>query len=190
MKIASQFKRGVLTAMLSLCAAMMLASCASLVGPRDVELPLGRLQEGLERRFPMHQRLMDLFDVELTQPRLSIPAGQDRIAISLNASGGPLFARQMWRGSLVLSGRLEVDPARNAVFMRDAKVERFAVDGIDAAGQRHLANVANLVTAELMRDVPLYRFHPEDMRYGGVQFVATRMSTKAQALVVTVEPVQ
>jgi hypothetical protein len=35
-------------------------------GPRRVELSQAKLQAGLERRFPLDNRLLELFDVNLT----------------------------------------------------------------------------------------------------------------------------
>ncbi len=166
----------------------MLASCASLVGPRQLDLPLSRLQQGLDQRFPLHDRVLDMFQVQLTRPKLSIPAGADRVAVSMDASVEPPFMRQAWRGDLALSGRLEVDASRNAVFIRDARVDRFTVDGVNLAGQPHLANIANLIAGQFTRDMPLYRFRPEDLRYAGVQFVPIAITTKPSGLTVTFEP--
>jgi hypothetical protein len=41
---------------------------------------------------------------------------------------------------------------------------------------------------QLVRDVAIYSFRPEDLRYAGMQFVPTRLDTVSGALVVTVEP--
>jgi hypothetical protein len=41
---------------------------------------------------------------------------------------------------------------------------------------------------KIVRDVPVYSFRMEDLRYGGVQFVPTRIATTASGLVVTLEP--
>jgi hypothetical protein len=43
---------------------------------------------------------------------------------------------------------------------------------------------------KVVRDVPVYTFRMEDLRYGGVQFVPTRISVRRNALVVTIEPVR
>ncbi|MES2743680.1 MAG: DUF1439 domain-containing protein [Pseudomonadota bacterium] len=166
----------------------MLASCASLVGPRQLDVPLSRLQQGLDQRFPLHERVLDMFQVQLAHPQLSIPAGGDRVAVSMDASVAPPFMRQAWRGNLALSGRLEVDASRNAVFIRDARVDRFTVDGLNLAAQPHLANIANLITGQFTRDMPLYRFRPEDLRYAGMQFAPIAIVTQPSGLVVTFAP--
>jgi hypothetical protein len=39
-----------------------------------------------------------------------------------------------------------------------------------------------------VRDVPVYSFRMEDLRYAGVQFVPTRINARPDALVITLEP--
>lgn len=168
--------------------ACLLASCASVIGPRQVELPLTRLQEGMERRFPLNNRVLELFDVQLTRPQLELVPYTDRVALTMDVSFAPAFFRQSWQGSMALSGRLFVDTSRNAIFMREARVDRLSFDGVDEAHQRQFTKVANVLIEQITPDLPLYRFHPRELRYVGVQFVPTRITTTPHALVVTVEP--
>jgi hypothetical protein len=183
-----QGRRGFGKRMLALAAGGVLASCASIVGPRRVELSQARLQAGIERRFPLHNRMLQLFDVQLTNPRLAILPEIDRVALSLDVSVSPPFLRQSWRGSMALSGRLVLDASRNAVFLTDTHLERFDVEGIDADRARDLGRAADLLVNQLVSDVAVYNFRPEDLRYAGIQFVPTRLETRPGALVVTLEP--
>lgn len=168
----------------------LLSSCASLIGPRQVELPLERLQQSLDRRFPIHQRALAIFDIQLSRPLLTTLRGNDRIALSTELSVSPILVRQSWRGNLALSGRLVVDAARNAVFLSEAQVDRFTVDGVGETQQRQIAAVASIVADQLMRDLPIYSFRPEDLRYAGVQFVPTTIRTTPAGLVVLLEPLK
>ena len=188
--------RRALVRVLVVLAACLLAACASLIGPRQIEIPLNKLQAGVERRFPVDNRVLDLFDIRLSRPRLTLQAGTDRVALDIDADVAPPFTRQSWRASLALSGRLSVDPARGAVLISAPRVERFAidgvdgVDGVDSARQRQFGKVANAVMNKVIKDVPVYSFRMEELRYAGVQFVPTRITSTADALVVTVEPLR
>jgi hypothetical protein len=166
----------------------VLASCASLVGPRQIEVPLYKLQAGIDRRFPVDNRVLELFDIRLSRPQLTLLAGSDRVALNMEAYVAPPFIKQSWSGSLALSGRLVVDPARGAVLMSEPRVDKFAIDGVDEARQRQLGKVANVLMNKVIRDVPVYSFRMEDLRYAGVQFVPTRITSTSDALLVTVEP--
>ena len=156
---------------------LALSGCASLAGPRDIELPLHKLQSGLERRFPIQNRALELFDIELSRPRISTLPDSGRIALTLDASVAPPFLRQSWRGSLALSGRLYIDPARNAVMMAEPGVDSFIVDGIDESRRRQLHKVASALMEKVVADLPLYQLRLDELRYGGVQFVPTRIAT-------------
>jgi hypothetical protein len=45
---------------------LLLASCASLLGPRDVEIPLSTLQQAVSRKFPFNSRYLELLDTNPT----------------------------------------------------------------------------------------------------------------------------
>ncbi len=174
--------------MAALLACELLSSCASLVGVRRVELPLSRLQDGLERRFPLERHLLTMFDIELTRPQLALLSVSDRIALTMDARVGLPLIQKNWRGSVTVSGRLVLDAARDAILMNEVRIDRISFEGADQARQRQLAQVANGLTDKLMRDLPLYRFHQEDLHFAGVQFVPTQINTTPSALVVTFEP--
>lgn len=171
-----------------LLAGSLLASCAGMLGPRQIALPLSKLQAGMDRRFPLNNRVLELFDVQLTRPQLALQPDTERIALTMDASVAPPFLPQPWTGSMEMSGRLYVDAARGALFMGEPRVDRFVIDGIDPSRQRQMTKVANVLVDQLIRDMPVYRFRPEDLRYAGVQFVPTRIATTSNALVVTLEP--
>ena len=169
--------------------ACLLSSCASVFGPRQVDIPLHKLQAGLDRRFPINERLLQVFDVQLSHPQLSLQPEQDRVALGVDASVAPPFARA-WTGSLGFSGRLYVDPGRAAVMMAEPRVDNVRIGSGNAEAERQLLRVANGLIETVARDMPLYSFEPEQLRYAGVQFVPTRIQTTRNGLTVTLEPVK
>ena len=174
----------------ALAAGSLLASCASLSGPRRVELSQAKLQAGLARRFPLRNRLLELFDVQLARPEVAILPQSDRVALTMDVSVSPPFLRQTWAGTMTLSGHLYIDAARSGVFLADAHVDRFDVQGMDGDRARDLGRAADVLMNQLVRDVAIYSFRMEDLRYAGTQFVPTRLETVPGALVVTIEPVR
>ncbi len=172
---------------LPLVACALLASCAGLVGPRQIELPLARLQEGLDRRFPVDNRILSLFDSHLSRPQLTILPDTDRVALTVDASVAPPFGKRSWNGNLALSGHLTMDAARSAIYLGEVRVDRFVLDGVDEGRQGQLAKAANVIMDKLVREMPLYRFRPDDLRFAGVRFVPTRIATTQTGLIVTVE---
>jgi hypothetical protein len=87
-----------------------------------------------------------------------------------------------------MSGHLVLDNVRNAVVLSATHVDSVDVEGMEGDRARDLGRAADLLVNQLMRDMPVYTFRPEDLRYAGVQFIPTRLETAPGALFVTLEP--
>lgn len=183
-------KRSLKFALPLLAATLFLAACASLIGPRQVDLPQERLQHNLDRKFPMRQRALGVFEVELSHPQLAILAENNRVALTVDLNVTPLLARQAWRGNMTVAGRLNVDSVRNTIYLSEAHVDRFAMDNMDEGKQVQLASVANLLSDNIIKDVALHTFDPQELRYAGVQFVLTGISTRPGGLVANLQPAE
>lgn len=182
-------RRTLLAGLAAVSGAALLASCASVLGPREVDLPLHKLQASLDRRFPVDNRLLELFDVRLSRPQLNVLPG-DRVSLTLDASVAQSFLRNPLAGTLAFSGRLYIDQARSGVYLAEPRIERFAVSGIDESVQRQLARAANGLLGRAILDIPVYSFRMDELRYAGVQYVPTRIATTANGLRVSLEPAQ
>ncbi|MFC5459792.1 DUF1439 domain-containing protein [Massilia niabensis] len=182
-------RRRLLTGLAAISGAVLLVSCASILGPREVDLPLHKLQAGLDRRFPVDNRLLELFDVRLSRPQLNVLPG-DRVSLTVDASVAQTFLRTPLAGTLAFSGRLYIDQGRNGVYLTEPRIERFAVNGIDESVQRQLARAANGLLDRALPDIPVYSFRMEELRYAGVQYVPTRIATTTNGLRVSLEPAQ
>lgn len=168
--------------------ALVLSSCATLLGPRNVEIPLARLQESIAGRFPFNNRFLELLDIRLTNPRVTLQPESNRILTSMDASVAPPFMKNSWTGNFAVSGQLRVDPSRNALVLADPRVETFNVNGLDPLYANQLTRVGSLLAEQLLKDMPLYTFRPEDFSYGGTTFNPTKITTGTNGLVVTFEP--
>ena len=182
-------RRRLLTSFAAVSGAVLLSSCASMLGPREVDLPLSKLQASLDRRFPMDNRMLELFDVRLSRPQLAVHEG-DRVSLSVDATVAQSFLRNPLSGSLAFSGRLVVDPARSGVYLAEPRLERFTISGLDESVTRQLSRAANAVLERAILDVPVYSFRMDELRYAGVQYVPTRIATTSSGLRVSLEPEQ
>jgi hypothetical protein len=176
------------TTLIALFLVTLLTACANLMGPREVELPLYRMQEALNSKFPFNNRYLDLLDIHVANPQLSLQPGTNRLSVALDADAAPPFLKQSWKGRFALSGVVRYDPARNALMLADPRVDNMAFDGVDPGYNRQLAKVGSLIAEQLLKDTPLYTFRAEDLRYGGTSVTPTQIIAKANALVVTFEP--
>ncbi|NEX60644.1 DUF1439 domain-containing protein [Noviherbaspirillum galbum] len=170
------------------CVALILASCATLMGPRQVEIPLERLQQAMADRFPFNNRYLEMIDVRVANPRVTLQPDTNRITTAMDASIAPPFMGKPWTGNLALSGQLRVDPARSALVLGDPRVESLNIDGLDPKFGTYLGRAVGLLAEQLLKDMPLYTFRPDEFRHAGVNFLPTKITTGTSSLVVTFEP--
>ncbi|MGV3742301.1 MAG: DUF1439 domain-containing protein [Burkholderiaceae bacterium] len=171
-----------------LASLMLLTSCASLLGTRNVELSLAQLQDAMARKFPFDSRYLELVDVRLTNPRLALQPGTNRLITTMDASLTPPFMEKGWTGNFTMSSFLKVDPARRAIMLDDPRMENIAIDGLSGPYANRVAKALGLVAEQFLQNAPLYTFDANDFRYAGAQFLPTKINTTSNGLVVTFEP--
>lgn len=173
-----------------LMAALLLAACAALIGPRDVEVPQARLQESLARRFPFSQRYLGLLDVSAVNPRVTLLPAQNRIGVAMDLSVRPVIGGSGVRGSLTVSGVPRVDAAGGVLLLGEPRVDALTIDGLEPGMGSQLAGVASFLAQTLIGELPVYRFAPEALRYAGVSFTPVKIVTRPDSVVVTFAPVK
>jgi len=169
---------------------LMLAACSALFGAHEVELPLPRLQQELERHFPHEDRYLALFDVTLSQPRLTLQPDAGRVELQLATRIAPVLGGAPTDGSLTVSGALRIDAASHALLLERPRVERFTLDGVEDGAALRIGQIGGLLLQQVLSELPLHRFEPGDFRRFGVEFAPASISVKSDALAVTFEPVK
>ena len=180
----------VVPALLALCAALLLTSCAALIGPRDVSFPLAKLQQSVDKRLPFSQRYLGIFEITASKARLSLPPEQNRLAMNTDVTVALPLLGKSWSGTMAISGILTLDNPHNAVTLAEPKLDSLLLNGMDDSYAAQVTQIGNLLARQLLASLPLYTFKPEDLRYAGVAFMPTRIATKPENLVVTFEPVK
>jgi hypothetical protein len=165
-----------------------LGGCASWLGPQEIEIPVSRLQNSVEAKFPLNERYLDLFDVSLTRPRLSLQTASDRLVLALDARVAPPLLKKPWQGELVVSGGLRIDAARRAVMLADPRLENIRLDAATGGYTTRLARLGTALAEDLLSDMVLYTFAPDAFVVAGQRFVPTRITTRGNKLVVSFEP--
>jgi hypothetical protein len=166
----------------------LLSSCASLLGSRNVELSLAQLQDAMARKFPFNSRYLELVDIRLTNPRLSLQPGTNRLITTMDASIAPPFLEKSWNGNFTMSSFLKVDPARRAIMLDDPRMENIAINGLTGPYAGRITKAVGLLAEQLLQNTPLYTFDAQDFRYAGAEFLPTKINTTSSGLVVTFEP--
>ncbi len=153
-------------------------------------MPVEQLQQSLARKFPLNQRYLDLVNVRVSNPRLQLQSNSNRITTTLDAAVSPVMVARQMTGSFTLSGIPMLDMARNAVVLREPRMEKLTLDGVDETLTLQLAKIGDALAQKILADMPIHQFEPGQLRFAGVQYTPTAISTTPQALMVTFEPVK
>lgn len=172
----------------SLILLTLLSGCASLLPPQEIEIPLSRLQQSVQKNFPFNARYFDLFEVNLSNPVLSLAPASERLVLALDARIQPPLIKTPWQGELLVSGGLRIDSARRAVILTEPRLENIKLDTATGTYTSRLARLGTQLAEDLIGETVLYTFAPDAFVMAGKRFVPTGITTRKNSLVVSFEP--
>ena len=172
----------------SLMLLTFLSGCASLLPPQEIEIPLSRLQQSIQKKFPYTERYFSLLDVTLSNPVLSTQPAADRMLIALDAQVLPPLVKTPWQGELLVSGSLRIDPVRRAVLLTEPRLENIKLDAATGSYTSRVARLGAQLAQDLIGETVLYTFAPDAFVVAGKRFVPTGITTRKDSLVVSFEP--
>ncbi len=148
----------------ALAAAM--AGCAMF--GNDYTFSQSQLQAALERKFPFNKRYMELFDIQLANPRLTLDAERNRVNVQFDATiDNRLFFRQPLAGRFALDSGLRYDAPSRSLVLQDPQVQQFDVSGLPQQFTRQLNALGGILAEQLLQGYPLYTFRPDQLRLAG-----------------------
>ena len=183
------FERTRLMWLVGLSVALGLAACAALLGPRTVEVPQARLQELIDRQFPLNSRLLDLLDATVAAPRLVMRPATNRIATEFELTVSDRLFKLPHRGTLLLDYGLRFEASDHTLRLTNVRVERFEVDGLPPPLQRQIERIGVQLAERLLSERVLYTLRPQDVaavQGRGYQPADIRVAT--EGLVITLLP--
>jgi hypothetical protein len=145
-------------------AAGLAGGCASLLGPRTVEISREELTDKLGKQFPTTKRVMRLLDVTAALPRLDMIADSNRVGVTFDVTTKELLFNQEYKGTVGLSFGLRYEPSDLSIRLKDVKIEQVHVEGLPPVYQRALSNLGGQVAEDQLQDFPIHHFKPDDLR--------------------------
>jgi len=158
--------RPVLRRVALLAMASLLVACAGgLSGPRTFTLTEAQLSQRVAEQFPLRKRYLELFDLTLNTPEIRLLPEQNRIGTRLAYSLGDLWGgTRRFDGAMSFSYGLRFEPSDASIRLSDVRVESFDVPGVGSALAPQARRLGTLVAEQLLQDVSLHRFKPEELR--------------------------
>jgi len=127
-----------------------------------------QLQAALEKKFPFNKRYMELFDIQLANPQLTLDAAHNRVTVAFDATiDNRLFFRQPLTGRFALDSALRYDQPSRSLVLQDPEVRQFDVQGLPSQFSRQLNALGGILSEQLLQGYPLYTFKPEQLRLAG-----------------------
>lgn len=152
-----------------LVAAVLLSACVMMPpAPKSIEVSEARLAQLIGSQFPFNSEMLDVLDVGVSAPRITLDPANNRIntAMDLNVAGSGLVGlvtSREYQGGLDLSYGLRFEPADGTVRMSDVRVHRLSVIGAPPALQRPIEKLGASLAKRLLKDYVLYRLSAEDL---------------------------
>ena len=169
----------------------LVAGCAGLFGPRTVEVSQAQLEELLARRFPLTRRVLEIFDVTVSAPRLRLLPEANRIATDFELASTDRLLRAQHRGTLALTFGLRFEPGDNTLRATQVKVERLQIDGAPAPLQRQVERLGTLLAAQALDDQVVHTLRPKDVEaVQGRGYRPGELRVTRHGLLVTLLPIE
>jgi hypothetical protein len=145
--------------LLALLLLLALSACSTLgVGDR-VSFTAAQLQHYLDGRFPRdYDKLGGLVTLTVLHPRLSIPAGSDRLRLDFDVGVGTMgHPTQAPSGHLAIASGLRFDPQTRGLHLDQPTLESAEMPALGALGGTG-RDLVNRWLADYARNEPVYRF--------------------------------
>ena len=169
----------------------LLAGCASVFGPRTVEVTQAQLQQLLSRRFPLTRRVLEIFDVTVSAPRLRLLLESNRIATDFDVGSTDRLLRAQHTGTLALSFGLRFEATDNTLRVTQVRIERLQIDGAPAPLQRQLERIGTLVAEQALDDQVIHTLRAKDVEaLQGRGYRPSELRVTPNGLLVTLLPTE
>ena len=170
-------------------ATVLLGGCAAVLGPRNIEVSQQRLQELVARRFPVNKRYLELFDVTIGTPRLTLLPEANRIATQFDVSATDRLLRRPMNGSMDLNYALRFEPADNTVRLADVRVDSFLLNDVPGPLQNQLNRIGRLLAEEMLDGEVVHTLKPEDVKNAqGRGYRPGELKVTPRGLMLTLNP--
>ena len=146
-----------------IAAVAWVAGCAALFGPRDVEVSQAQLQQAIERRFPIERRYLELLDVTVAAPRVSLRPETNRLATKFEVLVSDRVFHGQHRGTIGLNYGLRFEPGDNSVRLTNVRIDRFEIDGAPALLRQQLDRLGTQLAEQTLNERAVYTLRPKDV---------------------------
>jgi hypothetical protein len=176
--------------LIALACGVTLAGCASLFGPRTVDISREELQSKLARKFPMTKRVLNMFDVTAAPPKVDMIADTNRVSAAFDLAAKDTTFGRDYVGTVAVSFGLRYEPKDLTLRILQLNVDHIRIEGMPSGFQQMLLDLGNKLAREQLQDFPIHQFKPEDLsRANSMGYQVEDIQVTKTGLAVHLKPV-
>lgn len=175
----------------------LLTACATLPPPpKTISVSEARLAQMISSQFPFNSEMLEVLDVVVSAPRITLDPERNRINTSLdiNVAGNSLlglFTDRRYKGALDMSYGLRFEPKDATVRLTDVRVHRLDIDGTPSSMRRPIEKLGAPLAQKLLKDYVLYKVRSEDLQAAkGWGYKPGAFRVEPAGLSLTLDPVE
>lgn len=112
-----------------LLGALIVSGCAGLLGPRTVVVSDAELSRRLAARFPIERRWLEIFDLQLNNPRVSSDAKTGRLRVEVDLRLGQRLTGRSLEARLLLFAKPRYEASDHSIRITDVSIDAVRIDG-------------------------------------------------------------
>ena len=193
--VGQRYRRRALGRMVALAGALcagvlaLLSGCAGLMGTHDVDISESQLTLLLARQFPMERKVLEVIDLNITNPQLTLIPQGNRVGTELDVTALDRLFGSSAMGHVKLDYGLRFEPSDHTIRMTAVRVRELTLssgsNNLRGAAQR----IGGLVAENALQDMVLYRMKPAQAdEMDRLDLVASPITVTPQGLHMSVSP--
>ncbi|MEX8495850.1 hypothetical protein [Sphaerotilus sp.] len=120
-------------------------------GPREFTLSERQMLAALSERFPASRRVLEIFDVQLSSPRLKLLPAENRLMLGFDLGVQErILTSRTFKGSLMFSSGLRFETGDSTVRLDRVRRENLSIDGLPSLLSSNVNRWGGLLAEELL----------------------------------------
>lgn len=142
---------------------VVLTSCAQMLGPQTLTWSESDVNHMLERRFPMDRRVLELLDVNVTQPEVKLLPGTNRLSTDLHIQAVDRMFGSVFHGRISMESGLRYEPSDHTLRLVEVRLSNFSLDKTGTAPRVPLQRLGAALVESILDDAVIHRVSDEKL---------------------------
>jgi hypothetical protein len=158
-----------------------LAACAGMGSSRTITLSQSEIERLVERNFPIDRSLLEIFDVSVNSPKITLLPERNRLAAVVNVRARDRLFSSNWQGQLSFDAALRWEAGDQTLRLSQVRVQDLALAQPGAVNRSTVERLGAALAERVLEDSSIYRMPAEraaQMRQQGVEPGAVTVTSR------------